>query len=265
MMRNWLLLSSSFHAAGLIAVIIFSSININIPQKKKQVFYVDFVGSSEIKNTGPSGQNSSSAAPAAIEKQPEPEKTKQEQPAKENKNELKIPEKKAAEKKSPKTAASPVKNKTQKKADKADYLQAEDFAGELPPPSMAAASGFLPEKKAAKGKSEGGQTVSEGIGGGGFRTDMDFPYPWYISQVREALFNAWAANSPAISGMQCTMTFTILRNGSIKNVKTEKSSGNRLFDSAAGAAVRASAPFSRLPDDFYEDVLTIHVEFKSAD
>ena len=88
MMRNWLLLSSSFHAAGLIAVIIFSSININIPQKKKQVFYVDFVGSSEIKNTGPSGQNSSSAAPAAIEKQPEPEKTKQEQPAKENKNEL---------------------------------------------------------------------------------------------------------------------------------------------------------------------------------
>ena len=134
---------------------------------------------------------------------------------------------------------------------------------------MASASGFLPEKTTAKsvgGKAGGnGGEVSEGIGGGGFRTDTDFPYPWYISQVREALFNAWAANSPSVAGLQCTAGFTILRNGSTKNAKIEKSSGNRLFDSAALAAVRAAAPFGRLPDDFYEDVLTIHVEFRSDD
>ena len=68
---------------------------------------------------------------------------------------------------------------------------------------------------------------------------------------------------PSGGSLRCTVRFTINRNGSIKSVSVEKSSGNRLFDSAAESSAQAAAPFAALPDDFYEDRLTVHVEFKA--
>lgn len=162
----------------------------------------------------------------------------------------------------------PVKQKTKtaaKKAHEADYLQAEDFSGDLPKPSLLSSSkNILMESEGNASASETSQ-VSEGVGGGSsLTTDSDFPYPWYITKVREALYNAWSAKMTDTTNMQCTVAFTILLNGTIKNVRVEKSSGNRLFDNAAETSVKMSAPFERLPDDFYEDTLTIHVEFKST-
>ena len=267
-MRNWLLLSASFHFMGLLAVFFFSTLSFNIP-KKKDVFYIDFIGASTVVNAGPAGQDiQQKNLPAAPENEPPaaaPEPAKKTEDA----EALKVPAKKEAAKPE-KTAPVKTEKKTaknnKKQADKSDYLQAEDFSGSLPPPSMAAASGFLLEKSSGKsGKGSSGKNVSEGIGGGGFRTETDFPYPAYISGVREKLFAQWREKAPGLSGMQCTAGFTIIRSGGIKNVNIEKSSGNRLFDTAAAAAVRSSAPFERLPDDFYEDVLVIHVEFKSTD
>ena len=281
-MGRWLFFSSGFHCLAVIFIVLFSGMNFNANKKQNKIFYVDFVGASVVSNAGAKGKTSPASGSSSQNENVQPK-----QEAKPDKNALTVPEKKEkpAEKKQIEQKKAeknknfskiPVKKdntKTASKktaADKADYLEAEDFSGELPPPSMAAADGFLPEKKQiSKNSSSGGNAgnggeAAEGIGGG-FRTDTDFPYPWYISQVREALFNAWAANSPSAAGLQCTAMFTILRNGSTKNAKIEKSSGNRLFDSAALAAVRAASPFSRLPDDFYEDVLTIHVEFRSTD
>lgn len=162
----------------------------------------------------------------------------------------------------------PAQQKTKtaaKKAHEADYLQAEDFSGDLPKPSLLSSSkNILMESEGNASASETSQ-VSEGVGGGSsLTTDSDFPYPWYITKVREALYNAWSAKMTDTTNMQCTVAFTILLNGTIKNVRVEKSSGNRLFDNAAETSVKMSAPFERLPDDFYEDTLTIHVEFKST-
>ena len=294
-MDRWLAFSTGFHVLGILFFFLYSSINFpSVPKKYNKIFYVDFVGASTVSNAAAKGngnggdlpkqETAQETKPAA---QPQPEKKEESKTEKkDDKDSLKVPQQKQEKKEEPpKTAKQPEKaaeknntkpaaktpaktqpKKNTKPADKAAYLEAEDFSGSLPPPSMASAKGFLPEKKTGS-KSGGGKggEVSEGIGGGGFRTDTDFPYPWYISQVREALFNAWAANSPSASGLQCTVVFTILRNGGTKNSKIEKSSGNRLFDSAALAAVRAASPFSTLPDDFYEDVLTIHVEFRSTD
>lgn len=273
--------SSGVHFLGLAFVFLFSSISLPTHKKQNKVFYVDFVGASTVTNAGAKGGGNGEKSSEKDVKNDKNDVKKLENDKKSaEKDALKIPqqkqdsktnqktEKKSQKKDSAKTVASKKTAKQQKKADKADYLEAEDFSGELPPPSMAAAKSFLPEKSSSSGSGRSGGSggeVSEGIGGGGFRTDTDFPYPWYISQVREALFNAWAANSPSVSGLQCTAAFTILRNGGIKNAKIEKSSGNRLFDSAALSAVRASLPFDRLPDDFYEDVLVIHVEFRSTD
>jgi TonB family protein len=70
---------------------------------------------------------------------------------------------------------------------------------------------------------------------------------------------------PSAGSLRCTVRFTINRNGSIKSVSVEKSSGNRLFDNAAESSAQTAAPFAPLPDDFYEDRLTVHVEFKAMD
>jgi len=150
------------------------------------------------------------------------------------------------------------------KADKqavAEKKAAEDdfSSGALPKPSiLSSGTRLFEEEKAAAG--------AAGENGTPLTTDSaNFPYPWYITQVREALWNAWTERMPSAGSLRCTVRFTINRNGSIKSVSVEKPSGNRLFDNAAESSAQGAAPFAPLPDDFYEDRLTVHVEFKAMD
>ena len=134
----------------------------------------------------------------------------------------------------------------------------EDFSsGPLPKPSVLSGGAKLFEPEAAPAAGEGGTPLT---------TDSaNFPYPWYITQVREALWNSWTERMPSAGSLRCTVRFAITRSGAVKSVNVEKSSGNRLFDNAAESAVQAAAPFQPLPDDFFEDRLTVHVEFKAGE
>ncbi|MBI4351811.1 MAG: TonB C-terminal domain-containing protein [Elusimicrobia bacterium] len=150
--------------------------------------------------------------------------------------------------------------RTAKAAKAAEPKDEDDFSSEaLPKPSiLSSGSKLFDEEKAPTGPA----------GGNGTPLTMDsanFPYPWYITQVREALWTAWTEKMPSGGSLRCTVRFTINRNGSIRGVSVEKASGNRLFDNAAESSVHAAAPFAPLPDDFYEDRLTVHVEFKAMD
>ena len=99
--------------------------------------------------------------------------------------------------------------------------------------------------------------------GAGVATDLpNFPYPWYISQVRLMLWQAWQKRMPAIES-EGAVAFSILRNGSITDLFIEGSSGDRDFDSAALEAVQSAAPFPALPTDFREPFLKIHLSLKS--
>ncbi|MDD2804180.1 MAG: TonB family protein [Elusimicrobiales bacterium] len=161
-------------------------------------------------------------------------------------------------------AAAAAQKETQKEAQKAAAKPAvpdeDDFSGgALPKPSILASGAKLFDPETQKAAAPGG-------GGTPLVTDSaNFPYPWYITQVREALWNAWTERMPSAGSLRCTVKFTISRDGSVRNVGVEKSAGNRLFDNAAESAVQAAAPFAPLPDDFYEDRLTVHVEFKAMD
>lgn len=136
----------------------------------------------------------------------------------------------------------------------------DDFSsGALPKPSVLSGGADLfdrPEPRES-GSAHGATALITDSG--------NFPYPWYITQVREALWNAWTGKMPSGGNLRCTVRFTIKRNGDIKGVSVEKSSGNRLFDYAADASAQSAAPFPPLPDDFFEDSLTVHVEFKAPD
>jgi protein TonB len=97
----------------------------------------------------------------------------------------------------------------------------------------------------------------------GVATDLpNFPYPWYISQVRQMLWTAWQKKMPGASG-EGVVVFAIMRNGAFTDLRMESSSGDNAFDMAAVESVQAASPFPALPSDFKEPFLKIHLTLKS--
>ncbi len=99
--------------------------------------------------------------------------------------------------------------------------------------------------------------------GGNIQTDFaNFPYPWYITQVRNSLWIEWERRRPAGSTLSALVTFSIARDGKIKNLKVEKSSGDDSYDFAATSAVINVGQFAPLPMYYEKDELSVTVEFK---
>ncbi len=139
----------------------------------------------------------------------------------------------------------------------------------LPRPSLL--RGLLDKSKTAAPARESAvpsPAAAAGTGAGppgeaGVVTDMpNFPYPWYISQVRAALWSQWAARMPKEQG-ECVVVFALRPNGSIVDLRTEVSSGDASFDLTALAAAQDAAPFPPLPRGFKERFLKIHVTLRS--
>ena len=105
--------------------------------------------------------------------------------------------------------------------------------------------------------------ASGAAGEAGLATDMpNFPYPWYISQVRAALWNQWAARMPKQGG-ECMLVFTLLPDGKVVDLRTEVSSGDANFDLIALGVVQDASPYPPLPRGFREPFLKIHLTLKS--
>ncbi len=99
--------------------------------------------------------------------------------------------------------------------------------------------------------------------GGNITTDFaNFPYPWYITQVRNSLWIEWEKRRPAGNVLSALVSFAIARDGKIKNLKVERSSHDETFDFAATSAVINAGPFAPLPMYYEKDELTVSVEFK---
>jgi periplasmic protein TonB len=107
------------------------------------------------------------------------------------------------------------------------------------------------------GPLNGGVAV-QGQGGGDFASR----YGWYIEAVRRAVNQNWLQNTidPGVRASRrakTTMTFTINRDGTIKNIRVSESSGNRSMDDSAQRALLSIDKFPALPADYsgrYVDV-----------
>ncbi len=117
---------------------------------------------------------------------------------------------------------------------------------------------------ASAARSSPGNGAQAGTPGqAGVATDLpNFPYPWYISQIRQILWNQWSARMPKDTG-ECVVVFTLLRNGGIVDLRTEESAGDSAFDLTALSAVQDGAPYPPLPRGFQDPFLKIHVTLKT--
>ena len=66
-------------------------------------------------------------------------------------------------------------------------------------------------------------------------------------------------------GLEAVISFKILRDGKIKDVRFEKSSGNSYFDKSVLRAVGKADPLPSLPIGYKEDYLDIGIRFHSSE
>ncbi len=90
----------------------------------------------------------------------------------------------------------------------------------------------------------------------------NFPYPWYISQIRASLWARWSQRMPR-EASESVVQFSILPDGRIVDLRIESSSGDAGYDLTALTAAQDAAPFPPLPREFTEPFLKVHVTLKS--
>lgn len=259
-----LLYSAILHCAAFF--LIFALMQAAPAKKTKATYTIDFIGTAS---------------------QPlrygEPEKTTP-PPAAPQKEEIKTP----AKQEPVKSEIKEVKKEQPKKTVKKEYNSKEQIAQtpkkEEPKKQEEPAPKAEPEKKVELSKpSILGEVESTNIdpsaihnlststeGDGGPKavraSFTNFPYPWYITQVRNSLWTQWQKRMPKKgAGLSALVSFNIDKYGAVYGIQIEQSSGNDSYDYAATSAAENSAPFPPLPKDFPKNLLTVTVEFKNEE
>ncbi|HRY30328.1 MAG TPA: TonB family protein [Elusimicrobiota bacterium] len=96
--------------------------------------------------------------------------------------------------------------------------------------------------------------------GGGGEFSARFPYAWYVNILYQKLWKAWNVEDPGTK--ECTVLFTIARDGSLADAKLQEPSGDSVFDFMALRAVKVSAPFPPLPEGYSDPSLDVVVRFR---
>lgn len=105
----------------------------------------------------------------------------------------------------------------------------------------------------------------QGQGGGDFATR----YGWYIEAVRRRINQNWLQSTidPAVRSARtahCVVTFTIYRDGSVKDIRLSQTSGNLSMDNSAQRALLSSVPMPALPGDYSGSFVNVTFDFDLA-
>src|ERR1700722_10561349 len=109
------------------------------------------------------------------------------------------------------------------------------------------------------GKAQAGMAFA-GSGGG----DFGSRFSWYVEAVQRRVSGNWLQSTvdPSVaSAPRVVVTFDILRNGTITNIQTERSSNNYSVDASALRAVQASSPVSGLPSEYSASKVSVEFWF----
>jgi TonB family protein len=89
----------------------------------------------------------------------------------------------------------------------------------------------------------------------------DFPYTIYIDRMKTLIGQRWL-RPQAGNGITTTVSFTIDRDGAIRDARNETASGNGTFDRAALRAVLEASPLPPLPFGYNGTYLGVHLTFR---
>jgi TonB family protein len=87
-----------------------------------------------------------------------------------------------------------------------------------------------------------------------------FTYGYYLDRMLLLIRAQWV-RPPLGSGVEATVHFRILRDGSVEDIELTSSSGYNSFDLAALRAVQAAGPLPPLPRSYREDALGVNLVF----
>jgi TonB family protein len=129
------------------------------------------------------------------------------------------------------------------------------FEKKTPPPPNAVpyGGGGSPDIPTGYSENPGGSSgvAIQGQGGGDFATR----YGWYISAAKRRVLSNYDtlsidANVRTSKTLHCSISFSVARDGSIRNARITERSGNTSWDNAGLRAIIASNPFPPLPNDY---------------
>ena len=154
----------------------------------------------------------------------------------------------------PKTNATPIqKFDKEKKLPPSNKSKTFD---DNPPPLPNAIPGHGGPSKIIAGVGDTSGTSASGVNmngtaGGQFAAR----YPWYIAAAKRRVQPNWDLLSIDASVrnsqvLHCEVSFTIMRDGTVRNARVTKSSGNLSWDNAGLRAILATTPFAPLPGDW---------------
>lgn len=102
----------------------------------------------------------------------------------------------------------------------------------------------------------------KGEGGGDFATR----YGWYIDSVKRRIQSNWLQNTidPAVRQARtarATVQFTIYKDGTVKDIRISRASGNLSMDNSGLRAILASSPMPTLPPDYSGSYVSVLFDF----
>jgi periplasmic protein TonB len=92
---------------------------------------------------------------------------------------------------------------------------------------------------------------------------LQFPFPDYLRNIVQEVYRRWQRPS-GNSALRAEVSFLIMRDGTVREIKLTRASGSFSFDLSAQGAVEAagtSHAFGQLPDGYPADVLPVSFYF----
>lgn len=127
----------------------------------------------------------------------------------------------------------------------------------------------LPPVTTSTGAQSSSQMFAPAPGSGGVGVGTGAPFGQrfggYAALLRDKVARYWRTDDvdPHVkSAPEIVLTFEILRNGTVRNVRLEQRSGILALDNSAQRAVLNAAPFPELPADFERDAAQIEFRFQ---
>ena len=168
----------------------------------------------------------------------------------------------------PKTDATPILKFKEKQPPPPPSKKSKIFEPKIKPPDNATPYGKrggqldIPTGYSqTPGSSASGLAVA-GLGGGDFATR----YGWYVESVKRAISQNWIQTSidPSVRASRrakTTVSFRIYRDGTIKNIRLDTSSGNRSMDDSATRALLGIDKLPALPADYSYPYVDVTFDF----